>query len=270
MKHILLSLALTVFGGISVFADVPPVVGHRGNSSVAPENTLSAYRSCIEVGAQGAECDLYRTTDGKLVLQHDKTLKRNVRDAQGSPAAGFVTDYSLAELRTMDFGVWKGEQFKGEKVATFEEFLDLLKGASCVPVIELKQPGLEADVIAAIRAKGMEKESIIITSFSDSVKECYRLAPEIKVAYLCKRGKKETNDQYTNRLIAKLKEINTTYVDMEHIDATPEFVKKLHDNGITVMVWTADDPERIKALFDMGVDSITTNVPATAVEIYKK
>ena len=269
MKRILLSLTLIALFGTAAFADVPAVVGHRGNSSVAPENTLSAYRSCIEIGAQGAECDLYRTTDGKLVLQHDKALKKNVRNAQGAPAAGFITDYSLAELRTMDFGIWKGEQFKGEKVATFEEFLDLLKGV-CVPVIELKQPGLEADVIDAIRAKGMEKESIIITSFSDSVKECYRLAPEIKVAYLCKRGKNETNDHYANRLIAKLKEINTTYVDMEHSDATPEFVKKPHDNGITVMVWTADDPERIKALFDMGVDSITTNVPATAVEIYKK
>ena len=102
MKHVLLSLALTAVLGVYAFADadVPPVVGHRGNSSVAPENTLSAYRSCIETGAQGAECDIYRTTDGRLVLDHDGALKRTVRDANGNPAAGRITDYSLAELRT--------------------------------------------------------------------------------------------------------------------------------------------------------------------------
>ncbi|MBR5161484.1 MAG: hypothetical protein IKW80_07625 [Thermoguttaceae bacterium] len=272
MKHILLSLAMIAVLGVYAFADadVPPVVGHRGNSSVAPENTLSAYRSCIETGAQGAECDIYRTTDGKLVLDHDGALKRTVRDANGNPAAGKITDYSLAELRTMDFGVWKGEQFKGEKVATLEEYLDLLKGTTCAPVVELKQTGLEADTIAAIRERKMEKETTIIAFNADVIKECRRLAPEIKAAWLCTRGKNETNDQYADRIIAKLKEINTTYVDLEHSPATPEFVKKLHDNGITVMVWTADDPARIKALFDMGVDSVTTNVPATALEIWKK
>ena len=270
VKRILLSFALTAVFGIAVFADVPPVVGHRGNSSVAPENTHSAYRSCIETGAHGAECDIYRTKDGVLVLQHDLTLNRNVRNAQGSPVSGKIADYSLAELRTMDFGVWKGEQFKGEKIATLEEYLDLLKGTTCAPVIELTQLGQEVDTIAAVRARRMEKETIIIAFDENVIKSCHRLAPEIKSAWLCGKRRRESLDQYAERIIATLKEINTTYVDMEHSAATPEFVKKLHDNGITVMVWTEDDPERIKALFDMGVDSITTNVPATAVDISKK
>ncbi len=270
MKHILLSFALTAVLGVVAFADVPLVVGHRGNSSVAPENTMSAFRSCVESGAQGAECDVYRSADGKLVLFHDGTLKRTVRDAQGKPAAGRISDYTLEQLRTMDFGVWMNEKFKGEKAATLEQYLDLLKGTTCAPVIELKQTGLEADTVAAVRARKMEKESTIIAFNADVIKECRRIAPEIKAAWLCTKGKNESLDQYADRIIAKLKEINTTYVDLEHSAATPEFVKKLHDNGITVMVWTADNPDRIKALFDMGVDSVTTNVPATALEISNK
>ena len=248
-------------------SDVPAVVGHRGNSSVAPENTLSAFRSCIESGAQGAECDVYRTKDGYLVLQHDSTLSRNVRDANGNPVTGRIADYTLDELLTMDFGVWKGEEFRGEKVATLDQYLDLLNGTNCAPVIELKQDGLEADTIAAIRERGMEKETTIIAFSENAIKECRRLAPEIKAAWLCTKNSSETVDQYADRIIATLGELDTTYVDMEAAPITPEMIQKLHDNGITVMTWTVDNPDRVNALYGMGIDSVTTNVPVTGIEL---
>ena len=247
--------------------DVPVVVGHRGNSSVAPENTLSAFRSCVESGAQGAECDVYRTKDGYLVLQHDSTLSRNVRDADGNPVSGRIADYTLDELLAMDFGVWKGEQFRGEKVATLDQYLDLLNGTSCAPVIELKQNGLEADTIAAVRERGMEDETTIIAFSEAAIKECRRLAPEIKAAWLCRKNSDETVDQYADRIIATLQELDTTYVDLESSPVTPELVQKLHDNGITVMTWTVDNPDRVNALYGMGIDSVTTNVPVTGIEL---
>ncbi len=252
-------------GNSSAGTDVPPVVGHRGNSSVAPENTLSAFRSCIESGAQGAECDVYRTKDGYLVLQHDATLQRNVRDANGNPVTGRIADYTLEELLTMDFGIWKGEEFRGEKVATLDQYLDLLNGTNCAPVIELKQDGLEADTIAAIRERGMEKETTIIAFSENAIKECRRLAPEIKAAWLCTKNSSETVDQYADRIIATLGELNTTYVDLEAAPITPEMIQKLHDNGITVMTWTVDNSDRVNALYGMGIDSVTTNVPVTAM-----
>ncbi len=248
-------------------ADVPAVVGHRGNSSVAPENTLSAFRSCVESGAQGAECDVYRTKDGYLVLQHDSTLQRNVRDADGNPVTGRIADYTLDELLTMDFGVWKGEEFRGEKVATLDQYLDLLNGTSCAPVIELKQTGLEADTIAAVRERGMEDETTIIAFSEAAIKECRRLAPEIKAAWLCTKNSSETVDQYADRIIATLQELDTTYVDLESSPVTPELVQKLHDNGITVMTWTVDNPDRVSELYNMGIDSVTTNVPVTGIEL---
>ncbi|MBR5160332.1 MAG: autotransporter-associated beta strand repeat-containing protein, partial [Thermoguttaceae bacterium] len=247
--------------------DVPAVVGHRGNSSVAPENTLSAYRSCIDSGAQGAECDVYRTKDGYLVLQHDSTLSRNVRDADGNPVEGRIADYTLDELLTMDFGVWKGEEFRGEKVATLDQYLDLLNGTNCAPVIELKQTGLEADTISAVRERGMEDETTIIAFSEAAIKECRRLAPEIKAAWLCTKNSSETVDQYADRIIAKLQELDTTYVDLESSPVTPELVQKLHDNGITVMTWTVDNPDRVTELYYMGIDSVTTNVPVTGMEL---
>ena len=247
--------------------DVPAVVGHRGNSSVAPENTLSAFRSCVESGAQGAECDVYRTKDGYLVLQHDSTLQRNVRDADGNPVEGRIADYTLDELLTMDFGVWKGEEFRGEKVATLDQYLDLLNGTNCAPVIELKQTGLEADTIAAVRERGMEDETTIIAFSEAAIKECRRLAPEIKAAWLCTKNSSETVDQYADRIIATLQELDTTYVDLESSPVTPELVQKLHDNGITVMTWTVDNPDRVSELYNMGIDSVTTNVPVTGMEL---
>ena len=99
-----------------------PVAAHRGNSRFFPENTLAAFRSALELKPDMLETDLHMTSDGHLVIMHDHLVDRT------TDGTGLVREKTLAEMRALDAGAWKGEEFRGEKVPTFEEFLDLVAG----------------------------------------------------------------------------------------------------------------------------------------------
>src|SRR5687768_9550612 len=93
------------------------IIAHRGASHDAPENTLAAFKLAIEQGADGFEADFYLAKDGRVVCLHDPDTKR---------VAGkklLVREASFAELRALDVGIWKGPQWKGERLPTLEEVL---------------------------------------------------------------------------------------------------------------------------------------------------
>lgn len=99
------------------------VVAHRGGVGLGvPENTLPAIQKAIDVGAQLIEIDIRETKDGHLVLMHDSTVDRTTN------GSGRVDQMTLDEIRQLDAGSWLDEQFKGTKVPTLEEALQLMKG----------------------------------------------------------------------------------------------------------------------------------------------
>ena len=84
-----------------------PVAAHRGNSKYFPENTLSAFRSAIELNVDMVETDLHMTADGVLILMHDHLVDRTTN------GTGLIREKTLAEMRALDAGSWKGEEFAG-------------------------------------------------------------------------------------------------------------------------------------------------------------
>lgn len=100
-----------------------PVAAHRGNSRYFPENTLAAFRSAFALAPDMIETDLHMTQDGRLVLIHDHRVDRT------TDGTGLVREMTLSRIRSLDAGSWKGEQFRGERVPTLEEFLALAEGA---------------------------------------------------------------------------------------------------------------------------------------------
>src|SRR6185369_4417312 len=96
------------------------LIAHRGASHEAPENTLAAFRLAWEQGADGIEADFRLTRDGRVVCLHDASTGRTT----GVDLA--VAETSLAELRRLDFGAWKGAHWAGERIPTLEEVLDRL------------------------------------------------------------------------------------------------------------------------------------------------
>src|SRR5262245_24153707 len=98
---------------------MPPleIIAHRGASHDAPENTVASFQEAWRQKADSAELDIQLTKDGRIVVLHDSTTKRTT----GTDLK--VSEQTLAELRKLDAGSWKGEKFKGEKLPTLAEML---------------------------------------------------------------------------------------------------------------------------------------------------
>ncbi len=109
------------------------VYAHRGDSQAYPENTLLAFRKALESGAYGIELDLHSTSDGTVVVIHDRSLERT------TTGRGYVDEQPLAVIREFDAG-------SGERVPTFAEVLDLV-GDRMHFDLEVKQPGIESEVL---------------------------------------------------------------------------------------------------------------------------
>ena len=105
---------------------------HRGDSEYYPENTIPAFAAAIEQGYDIIELDPKFTKDGHCVILHDQTVNRTGRYDDGSeiPEKTDISKLTLAEVKALDFGVFKGEQFKGTRISTLAEVLAFLKGKS--------------------------------------------------------------------------------------------------------------------------------------------
>lgn len=96
------------------------VAAHRGWSEKYPENTMLAFEKAVQLGVDQIETDVRMTKDGAIVIMHDDKVDRTTN------GSGRVDSFTLEELRELDAGSWKGEEFAGLKVPTFEEFLDYM------------------------------------------------------------------------------------------------------------------------------------------------
>ncbi|MDR3110898.1 MAG: hypothetical protein LBU65_14615 [Planctomycetaceae bacterium] len=264
MKPLLFSL-FVVLTGLSVSllyaqdssASLRSKTAHRGFSSVAPENTMVAYKLAVEAGADSVECDVYRTADGVLVLSHDGNVKRTTgRDAD-------ITKITYDEVSKLDAGSWKDKKFAGERIPTLEEYLRFLKGSTAIPFVEIKQEGIIGDVVALFKKLEMTNEVFVISFSPKVLTELKQIAPTIKFAYLLGYKVEGTADSYADTLITKIttdaEKVGTKNVSLNHDMVSQKLVKTLHDKGYKVLVWTVNDAKRMNELLDWGVDGITTD-----------
>lgn len=155
------------------FSDKIILAGHRGERTVVPENTLSAFRYALSCGVDAIETDFHLTKDGKLVIIHDHTLERTTN------GSGRVCDYTLEELRRLSAGGWFSEQFASERIPTAEEFFELTADKDILFNLELKvYPADEGEaraceaadkLIAMIGAYGISDDRFFINSWSIAV-----------------------------------------------------------------------------------------------------
>lgn len=233
------------------------IYAHRGYSSIYPENTLSAFKAAIDSGADGIETDIHLTRDGVIVITHDENIKR-VSDGEG-----MVKDMTYEELLTYDFGSWKDERFKGEKIPTLSELLDLIEGTDMVLNIEIKMgftmyPGIEEKTLAMVTERGL-LDRVIFSSFNHySMAKVKQLNPLAKVAPLYSEGIFEPFNY------AKTFEAYAIHPSKAVI--FKPIVEGCHQLKIKVNVWTVDEIETAKKLEEMGVDAVITNKPLELIK----
>lgn len=271
----------------------PTLIAHRGASFDAPEHTLEAYKLALQHGADYVEPDLQVTKDGVLVCLHDTGLERTTdvkvkfpdrgREVKGKTTWP-VADFTLAEVRTLDAGSWKGAKFAGAKVPTFQEMIDLVKGkAGIIP--ETKAPelygklglGMEKLVMEVLAKNKLDtpgadpKTPVVIQSFSADSLKLLRNDHGCKLPLVYLIGS-PSSEYATADGLEKVKAFADGVGPAKAVVlARPGFVADAHALGLSVTVWTFRSGqtgkfEDVRAemrhfLIDLGVDAVFTDNP---------
>jgi len=245
-----------------------PVVAHRGFSHEYPENTVASAIGAIKAKADGCEFDVSISRDGTVFAMHDSTFNRTTdvksEIVDGKPKPVKFSELSFEEIRKLDAGSWKNAKFAGEKIPTLDEMLEVLKESKCWPVIEIKQVGIEQQVIDAVKKTKMEERTVIIAFSKDVVKKVRELAPTIPVAWLWGEKWEKSDEELVEFLVAAANEVDTNLLDLAHTHMNANVIKGLNDAGITVWCWTINDPVRMAEIRKAGAVSITTDRPDIA------
>lgn len=234
------------------------IFAHRGSAGTHPENTMSAFKEAVRVGADGIETDVQLSKDGEVVIIHDEKLDRTTN------ASGYVKDRTLRELKTLNASFGTKGKWGREKIPTLVELLIWLSHNQLLCNIELKNtlflyPGLEAKVIQLVRAYKME-DRIILSSFNHySLVTCHQLAPELETAPLYRDG------LYMPWVYAKA--IGGSAIH-PNIRAAPDvIIQACLSMGMPVRPYTINKAAEMRRLFDLGCSAFITDFPEEAVRI---
>jgi glycerophosphoryl diester phosphodiesterase len=230
----------------------PLVLGHRGASAEAPENTLAAFRLAMDQGADGVELDVHRCATGEVVVIHDEDARRT------AGAELRVAEAPLVALRALDAGAWKGARFRGERVPLLTEVLEALPRA--LVNVELKGTGADRRVAAAtaevLRRAGAE-ERVIVSSFDLRLLAAFRAAaPRVARGFLFDAG-----GLWRPRAALARWWVRPAAVHPEARLCTAARAARWRSAGLLVNAWTVDDEAEAARLAGLGVAAIVTNEP---------
>lgn len=236
-------------------------IAHRGASDDAPENTLAAVRLAWEQGADAVEVDVHLSADDEIIVIHDDTTTRTAGCDRP------VCSQTLAELKALDAGRWKGECWADETIPTLAEVLEVLPDDKRL-FIEIKYgPRIVPRLAAVLRQSGRRPEQIAVIDFSLlTLRVAKRLLDPVSLEWV-QEPRAESADEPSWRLNAErcvqiAQQAGLTGLDLAATHAiNKEFVEFVHRRGLTLGVWTVDDVALARHLIAAGVDGITTNRP---------
>ncbi|MBC7461431.1 MAG: glycerophosphodiester phosphodiesterase [Thermoleophilia bacterium] len=234
------------------------VAAHRGfHDGNAPyENTVSAYRAAVRIGADLMETDIRRTADGVLVLHHDAS----------------ISGAYIAETRYADLPLLPG----GERMSKLQDLVDAAAsdGGHTRLLVETKEHGYEAQVVSMLRARLAPSQFDLMSFDLDSVKALRQLAPDSKVGVLFGLIPDWQNGEWPisgAQIVAKARRLGVDFVAIDAHIANNERLQTIADAGFGIAVWTVDKQLDIqKYLADARVHTIITNAPDLAMRLRDK
>lgn len=223
-------------------------IAHRGFSGYFPENTLLAFNKAVDIKAHGIELDVQLTKDNIPVIIHDEEVNRTTN------STGFVKDFTYKEIRNLNAG-------ENEKIPSLEEFLELAKASNIFVNLELKNSifpyaGLEEIVLNLLDKYSISKDKLIISSFNhNSMIKMKKLDSNIKTGLLYESC---LYNPYNYLMTTTASALHPCFASLlQNIDETKDLINK----KVEINTYTVNELIYMKALLDLGVNSIITNYP---------
>ena len=222
------------------------VTAHRGASVIYPENTMAAFRGAKELGADWVELDVQQTKDGRLIVLHDTNLKRTTGVNKNT------WEVTYDEVKELDAGSFFHVDFKGEKIPLLEEVLDYAKSEHVKLNIELKPTGKEVDfeksVVDTIKRYGMEEECVVTSQVYDVLENVKEYDASIHTVYVMSLAYGDITE-----LTA------ADHFSIEASNVNQSLVKKVHNAGKELYVWTVNTEENMQKMIELHVDNLITD-----------
>ncbi len=253
-----MKLLSVLFFLFALKAGAVEVVAHRGGAYLAPENTLASMKKGWETGVLSGEIDVFKTRDGRIVVIHDETTKRT------SGVDLKVEESSSEELRKLDVGSFKGEEFKGEKIPFLEEVLEIIPPGRFL-FIEFKSDLEILPPVKEILLKSGKLSQVKLISFDfPTICRAKEMMPEVPAYWLVESEKDPQTGEYfpyDDGIIEKVISRNLDGVDLYYKGLNETFIKNAHSKGLKVYVWTVNKADEAYQMKKIGVDGVTTDRP---------
>ncbi len=213
------------------------IIGHRGASAFAPENTIESFQKALDLGADGFECDVRMSKDKKLVVIHDADVKR---------VSGKTDLKQVNELTA--------KQLAKYKIPTLQEVIDLKKKhPKQLMLIEIKEPGTEKEIVDLVKKNGIAKQVMIVSFNSSAINKVKQLfKPEtVKTGFIFSK--------MTPRPFPIALGVKADWIIPLNTLIDKEMVETAHKRGIKILAWTIENPFIAKKMDNLGVDAIASN-----------
>jgi len=248
----------------------PLILGHRGASAIAPENTIAAFSQAFADGAEGIEFDVRLSRDGVPVVIHDANLKRT------GLVDRFIAELDAAELAQIDVGSWftasqRGNSYAGEKLPLLKQVFEVFRDSRKLLYVEMKCEASEGATLAKevvrLTREAQLSNCVVIESFDlqaiAAVKEC---DAGLRTAALFEpKFTRPLSSLRRSKIVEAALAAGADEIALHHLLARHRLVKESRDAGLKVVAWTVDDPGWIKRAQSLGIKALIANDPAKMI-----
>ena len=232
------------------------IIGHRGLSSLAPENTMAAFRSAVDHRVSWVEADVDVIADGTVIICHDSTLDRTTN------RTGRYDSLTIADLAGIDAGSWFSSRFEGEPLPALRSLIDLMNETGLKANIEIKpnETGKEAtlrliDGVITQLERLRPGAQVIVSSFNHVLLHLFKQrAPKVPVG--CLYESHTLSDDWRSTLEI----VGADYIHPEESGLTRQRVQAFRRAGYGVNVWTVNSLSRANELFNWGASGIFSDI----------
>ena len=231
---------------------LPLIVAHRGDVTNAPENTIPAFRSALDLGADAIELDVRLTRDEKIVVFHDRCLNRT------SNGRGPVNQQTLVEVRGLDVGSWFGLGFRGEQTPTLDEVFESLPADFLINVemkVIMKGMKLIAHRVAEVVQRHARWDSTLVASFNPiALYHLRKIEPKISRGYIWSRYHPFP---IRSRCFSPL--VQADWYDPANDSYNRRLHQKFQARGSRVLAWDLDFDRNMERMAAARLDAVVTD-----------